>query len=349
MGFRVNKYGIHTEEKKVKAVRNWETPKTPTGLWGFLGLAGYYRKFVAKFTHRAHLLHELAAKPKSEFIWTDQHCHQFEDLKQALTSAPVLATLDPDGDFILRTDASDTVLGGVLAQKQMFEGKLVERPLGYFSRKLHTAESRYPAYDRELLAISANLEYWACYVHGRKRTTIYTDHTALQHILGQNKLTSHQWRHSDRLQQHDYEVKYYPGMANVVADALSRITYTQLEPTPAIEPVNVVELRISASKEWLDDIRDGYTQDHVFGPIVEFLQGGEVSGDTRTTNGKKSRQIRERAKAYFLEVNLLYHRALGGTLCIPQVQRSDIIREAHDAILGGVHIGVEKTAAAVAS
>jgi len=76
-----------------------------------------------------------------------------------------MATLDPEGDFILRTDTSNTAIGGVLAQKQLFEGRLVERPLGYFSRKLHAVESRYPAYDGELLAISANLEHWSCYVH----------------------------------------------------------------------------------------------------------------------------------------------------------------------------------------
>jgi len=291
----------------------------------------------------------LPQKTGNEFIWTDQHRIQFEDLKQALTSVSVLATLDPDANFILRTDASDTALGGVLAQKQMFEGKLVERPLGYFSRKLHAAESRYPAYDRELLAISANLEHWACYVHGRKRTTIYTDHATLQHILGQNKLTSRQWRHLDRLQQHDYEVKYYPGMANVVADALSRIAYTQSEPTPADELVNVVELRISASEEWLDDVRKGYSQDFVFVPVLEVLQGDEGSRDIGTPKDKKTRRIRKRAKAYFLQDGLLYHRASGGTLCIAQAQRSEVIREAHDAIHGGGHAGIDKTAAAVAS
>jgi len=160
-------------------------------------------------------------------MWTSRYGEQFGDLKQELISAPVMATLDPEGDFILRTDASDTAIGGVLAQKQLFEGRLVEWPLGYFSRKLHAVESRYPAYDRELLAISTNLKHWACYVHGRKRTTIYTDHVSLQHILAQNKLTSRQWRHLDRLQQHNYEVKYFPGAANVVADAFSRIAYTQ--------------------------------------------------------------------------------------------------------------------------
>jgi hypothetical protein len=73
VGFRVNKHGIHTEEKKVKAVRDWEMPETPTELRGFLGLAGYYRKFVRNFAHPAHLLHELAAKPRNEYEWTKQH------------------------------------------------------------------------------------------------------------------------------------------------------------------------------------------------------------------------------------------------------------------------------------
>jgi len=76
-----------------------------------------------------------------------------------LTSSSVLVTLDLEADFILRTDVSDTAIGGVLAQKQLFEGKMVERPLGYFSRKLHAVETRYPANDQEFLAISANLNH----------------------------------------------------------------------------------------------------------------------------------------------------------------------------------------------
>jgi len=105
VGFRVNRHGIHREEKKVKAVWNWPTPKMPMELHGFLGLAGYYRKFVPKFAHQAHLLHDLASKPKSKYIWTSRHVDQFEDLKEALISSLVLTTLDPDADFILCTDA----------------------------------------------------------------------------------------------------------------------------------------------------------------------------------------------------------------------------------------------------
>jgi len=231
-------------------------------------------------------------------MWTSRHGELFGDLKQALISAPVLATLDPEGDFILRTDASDTAIGGVLTQKQLFEGRLVEQPLGYFSRKLHAVESRYPAYDRELLAISANLEHWACYIHGRKCTTIYTDHASLQHILVQNKLTSRQWRHLDRLQQQDYEVKYFPGVANVVADAFSQIAYTQGGQSEVEQPkadpqhLNIIKMRVSASTEWLNDVRNGYAEDVIFGPLLQYLSNTDEK-ENKKANSKQTCRIQE--------------------------------------------------------
>jgi len=142
-------------------------------------------------------------------------------------------------------------------------------------------------------------------------------------------------------------------MANVIADALSCIAYIRTPETP--EPVaeaslvNVVELRISASQEWLQDIQKEYTQDIRFAPILEHLQTSGIGRDITATNDKKICRICECAKGYILRDGLLFHRASGEKLCIPRVLQADVIREAHDAILGGGHVGVEKTAAAVAS
>jgi len=142
-------------------------------------------------------------------------------------------------------------------------------------------------------------------------------------------------------------------VANVIADVLSRITYTRTPETPELVTeaslVNVVELRISASQEWLQNIQKEYTQDITFAPILEHLQTSGIGRDITATNDKKSRRIWECAKGYILRDGLLFHRASGEQLCIPRVLQADVIREAHDAILEGGHVGVEKTAAAVAS
>jgi hypothetical protein len=102
-----------------------------------------------------------------------------------------------------------------------------------------------------------------------------------------------------------------------VADALSRIAYTQSESTSTTDLLNVVELQISASEEWLDDVRRGYLQDVMFGPVLEHLQRSGPGKDIRVTNNRRSRRIRERSKAYFLQDGLLYHRVSGGKFCIP--------------------------------
>jgi hypothetical protein len=232
VGYRVSRDGVDTEAKKVEAITSWPTPQSVGELRSFLGLAGYYRKFIDKFAHISSELHDLVngciLVGRKNFRWSELHQQQFNAIKKALSTAPVLATLDPAADFILRTDASDHAIGAVLAQRQMWKGRVVERPLGFFSRKLHSVETRYPTYDRELLAIHDSLVHWQCYVQGQLKTTIYTDHASLQHVLRQRKLTSRQWRHLDLLQQHDYDIKYFPGASNVVADALSRLPHDRI-------------------------------------------------------------------------------------------------------------------------
>ena len=169
--------------------------------------------------------------------------------KSGGSSLPSSSASTPCSSSHSRTSSSDTALpapsfspGTRLSTSVVARKSSTARLHLPSARRSCTSETscrrnRYSAYDRELLAISANLDHWTCYVHRRKRTTIYTDHAALQHILGQNKL-----------QQHDYKVKYYPGVVNVVADALSRIAYTRAPSVAEANLVNVVELRISASQ-----------------------------------------------------------------------------------------------------
>ena len=157
-------------------------------------------------------------------IWSSGEKFQssFEELKRLLASPPVLAIIDPRADFIVRTDASNFAIGATLCQIQPWKGRPTERTVSFFSRKLSSAETRYPTYDREMLAICEALEQWKCYIDPQRRTTIFTDHASVQHILTQSRLSSRQMRYLESMQHYDYNIRYFPGAKNVVQDALSR-------------------------------------------------------------------------------------------------------------------------------
>ncbi|GJP81013.1 hypothetical protein CLOP_g11196, partial [Closterium sp. NIES-67] len=145
------------------------------------------------------------------------HQEDMEQLKQALTSAPVLILADPERDYVIEADASDQAVGAVLMQDQ---GNRLQ-PIAYLSKKLHGAELSYPIHDKEALAIIIAFKSWRCYIEGRK-TTVYTDHCSLKYLKTKPSLSRRQVRWIDFVKTHfHYNIVYKPGHKNK-ADALSR-------------------------------------------------------------------------------------------------------------------------------
>ncbi|GJT03705.1 reverse transcriptase domain-containing protein [Tanacetum coccineum] len=212
LGHVVNRDGIHVDPSKVESVKNWKTPESSTKIRSFLGLAGYYRRFIENFSKIAKPLTLLTQKNKT-YVWGDEQDEAFRILKEKLCNAPVLALPDGPDDFVVYCDASKQGFGSVLMQR----GKVI----AYASRQLKKHEKNYTTHDLELGAVVFALKIWRHYLYGTK-SVIYTDHKSLQYIFDQKELNMRQRRWIELLSDYECEIKYHPGKANVVADALSR-------------------------------------------------------------------------------------------------------------------------------
>ncbi|GJY53953.1 reverse transcriptase domain-containing protein [Tanacetum coccineum] len=212
LGHVVNQSGIHVDPSKIEAVKNWKAPTTPSEVRSFLGLAGYYRRFIANFSKIAKPLTSLTQK-NQKYEWGEEQEAAFQTLKNNLCDAPVLSLPDGVEDFVVYCDASNQGLGCVLMQR--------DKVIAYASRQLKIHEKNYTTHDLELGAVVFALKTWRHYLYGTK-SVIYTDHKSLQHIFDQKDLNMRQRRWIELFSDYECEIRYHPGKANVVADALSR-------------------------------------------------------------------------------------------------------------------------------
>ncbi|GJW70940.1 putative reverse transcriptase domain-containing protein [Tanacetum coccineum] len=209
---RIEKFqGLHVDPAKIEAVKNWTSPTTPTEVRQFLGLAGYYRRFIEGFSKISKPLTKLTQKNKS-YIWGEEQESAFQLLKQKLYEAPILALPEGNDNFVVYCDASLQGLGAVLMQRK--------KVIAYASRQIKPHEENYTTHDLELGAVIFVLKIWRHYLYGTK-CTVFTDHKSLQHILRQKELSMRQLRWLELLADYDCEICYHPGKADVVADALS--------------------------------------------------------------------------------------------------------------------------------
>ncbi|GKA91787.1 putative reverse transcriptase domain-containing protein [Tanacetum coccineum] len=176
--------GIHVDPAKIESIRDWASPKTLTEIHQFLGLAGYYRRFIEAFSKIAKPMTKLTQK-SMKFDWGEKEEAAFQTLKRKLCSAPILALPEGSENFVVYCDASHKGLGAMLMQK--------ERVIAYASCQFKIVEKNYTTHDLELGAMVFALKMWRHYLYGTK-CVVFTDHKSLQHILDQKELNMRQRR-----------------------------------------------------------------------------------------------------------------------------------------------------------
>eukprot|EP00741_Cyanophora_paradoxa_P015154 tig00020849_g14625.t1 len=221
LGHRISAEGIRQDPAKTKVISDWQTPKNADELRSFLGLAGYYRRFVENFSKVVYAMQRLLLKD-AVWSWPEGGAadRAFKELKELLGRDIILRFPDFSKPFILQTDASTYAIGAILSQTDK-DG--VERPLAFISRTLLPAEMNYSATELECLAVVWAIKYWRHYLLGGPQFLVRTDHHALQWLKSLDPTTGRLGRWSLLLQAYDFDIVYRPGKQNGGPDACSRL------------------------------------------------------------------------------------------------------------------------------
>jgi hypothetical protein len=304
----------------------WSVPTTVTEIQSFLGLAGYYRRFIERFSKIAKPNTSLLEKGR-EFTWGERYQDGFNQLKKRLMSPPVLVMPNLHKGIDIYCDACGQGLGCVL----MREGHVI----AYASRQWRKYEWNYPTHDLELAAVVHALKLWRHYIMGTK-CQVYTDHKSLKYIFTQKDLNLRQRRWLELIKDYDLEIHYHPSKANLVADALSRKEHVHSAVVAQllneiVEDFRRLNLGIVAHTEGViidmestleQEIRKGQIGDAKIQEIKDLItegRGPEFTKDEQGTVWFKDR------------------------ICVPEIDSfcETILKEAHDSNYS-IHIGSTK-------
>jgi hypothetical protein len=294
---------LKMDPEKVKAIREWSSPRSIFEVRSFHGLASFYRKFIRNFSEIGAQMMDTVKKRHKSFKWTEEAEKSFNILKEKITEQPILVLLDFGKTFQVRCDASGVAIGAVLSQDN--------RPVAYFSEKLNDAKRKYSTYDKEFYAIIQALKKWRHYLVP-KEFVLYSDNQALQFITRQEKLNQRHAKWIEFMKNFTFVIKHISGNANKVVDALSRRCLI-------LQEFQVKTLGFDHLKEMYHDDPD-------------FKEAYEACVNP---------VLRDRSQwaEYLIQDGLLFK---GCQLCIPKCSmRENLLKEKHSGGLAR-HFGHEK-------
>jgi transposase InsO family protein len=257
LGRNVSENGVEMCDESVKTIMDWPAPTSVKEVERFCGLANYHRSFIKNFADIVASLYRLTG-PKAVFEWGEVQQKAFDQLKQVLTSPPVLAFPNPNDPFVLDTDASDQAVGSSLSQIQGGQ----ERVIAYGSYALTNEQRRYCTTRKELLAVIRFLRQFRHYLLGPKEFVVRTDHSSLTWLMNFRDPQGQLARWLEEISQYNVLVKHRPGKDHANADALSRIPShspcNEFQPdiTPQDLPCHGCDYCVKAHRNWSDFRRD---------------------------------------------------------------------------------------------
>ena len=345
LGHRLEPGAISPLPARTQAIREFPAPRTVTEVRRFLGMVGWYRRFIRDYAHLALPLN-LLTRGDTRFGWSGEAQMAFDRLKKALTEAPCLHIPDPRYHFVLTTDGSGTGVGAVLSQD--VDG--VRKPVAFFSRQLKDAERNYQAFDLEMLAVADACRVWRHYLVAT-RFTLETDHQALLQMFNQPFIRGNRARWLMNLMDLDFDIAFRPGVHNEVSDALSRatphmaaLTRGRKDSPPALLEAPSPEITpVVPRHDWVGEIDLEKTMTKIAHAASKDDVYAQVKEDIRT----KMEEYRD----YSIIADLIYFRDdRVGTLrlWVPEDEdlRRELIASHHDHPVAG-HRGIDATARAL--
>ncbi|WJZ97357.1 hypothetical protein VitviT2T_015966 [Vitis vinifera] len=324
LGHIISKNGIEVDKAKVELIVKLPPPTNVKGIRQFLGHVGFYRRFIKDFSKISKPLCELLVKD-AKFVWDEKCQKSFEELKQFLTTAPIVRAPNWKLPFEVMCDASDLAMGVVLGQRE--DG----RPyvIYYASKTLNEAQRNYTTTENELLAVVFSLDKFRAYLVGSS-IVVFTDHSALKYLLTKQDAKARLIRWILLLQEFNLQIRDKKGVENVVADHLSRLVIAH---DSYGLPIND-----DFPEESLMSIEVASWYSH----IANFLVTGEVPSEW---SAQDKRHFFAKIHAYYWEEPFLFKYCADQIIrkCVPEQEQSGILFHCHDSACGG-HFASQKTA-----